>query len=176
MRIVQELNIANLEHHMQRKPQACIFEHLRSTLLCRRKRRNLTRRAEPCKGLDKVRVPLCVHTAIGPGLLVDHGLPDVLLLTDRDFAFPVKVPVRLCKRLDDVWRLPLQSVENVVRADDVTLAALERARDAQQSDDVAIICVEELPSRCAVDADFVDLCRIRTSVLHESAHVPHHAR
>lgn len=75
--------------------------------------------AEARERFDVVGVPLGVYTSIRTSLLVEHGLSCVRLLAFRYLAFAVKVPVRLGQCFNYFWVLPLQGVENVMRAHDI---------------------------------------------------------
>ena len=165
VRVAEELDVADLQDHVQRQPQARVLEDLDGALLDVGERRDQTGLGEAGQRFDVVRVEFGVHAAVGGGFEVEDGLFGPLLLPHGDFAFAVEVPDRLGEEVDDVRVFPLERIEDVVRADDVALAALEGAGHAQQADDVAVVGVEELSGGGAVDADFVDLCRIGAGVL-----------
>jgi hypothetical protein len=159
VRVREELDIANLEDHVQRQAHARVFKHLRGFDLCGRQRRDLANVAVAGEGLDVVGVPFAVDARglVGPCFLVEDGLAGVGFLAGGDLTLTVEVPDGLGEGLGDVGVLLLQHVPDVVHGDDVGLAALEGAGDAQQADDVAVVGVEELAGAGAVDSHFVDL-------------------
>lgn len=80
--VAQELDVTNLENHVQREAHASVFENLSSAKLFSRKGWNDTGITETCEGLDVVGIPLGVDTAIGLGLEVEDGCADPVLLAD----------------------------------------------------------------------------------------------
>lgn len=171
VRITQELNIAHLQHHVQRQLLARLLKHRQRMDLRLAQRRNNALVTESRQALDKVRVPLAVHTSLAARLQKEDGRLDPLVLALADLALAVKVPDGLGQQLGHVRVLALQRVPDVVHADNVALAALLRAVAAQQADNVARVGVEELPRRRAVDAHAVDLRRVVAHVLDVAQHV-----
>lgn len=159
VRIAEELDVADLEDHVQRQAHAGLFQHGGGVLLCFGEGRDDAGVAEAREGFHVVGVPFAVDAGglVRAGLFVEDGLAGVGFLADGDFALAVEVPDGLGEGLGDVGVLFLEGVPDVVGRDDVGLAALEGAVDAEQADDVAVVGVEELAGAGAVDADFVDL-------------------
>lgn len=171
VRVTDKLDIANLEDHVQREPLARLLEDGQGPPLGLAQGRDDALVGEARQGLDKVRVPLAVDAALAPGLEVEDGGANPLLLALADLALAVKVPHRLGQQLRHIRVLGLQRVPHVVDGDDVALAALLRPVDAQQAHDVARVRVEELPRRRPVDAHPVDLRRVVAHVLDVAQHV-----
>lgn len=166
VRVAEELDVADLEDHVQGQAHASLFQHGGGVLLGGREGWDLAGGAEAGEGFDVVRVPFAVDAGrlIGASLFVEDGLAGVGFLTGGDLALAVEVPDGLGEGFRDVWVLALQGVPDVVRRDDIRLAAFERAVDAEKADDVTVVCVEELARASAVDADFVDLGRVGAGV------------
>lgn len=171
MRVADELDVADLEDHVQRQPLARLLEDSQGPPLGLAQGRDDALVGEARQALDKVRVPLAVDAALAAGLEVEDAGADPLLLALADLALAVKVPHGLRQQLRDVRVLGLQGVPDVVDGDDVALAALLRAVHAQQAHDVARVRVEELPRRRPVDAHLVDLRRVVAHVLDVAQHV-----
>lgn len=171
MRITQELNIANLKDHVQRQLLARLLQHRQRMDLRLAQRGDDPLVAEPGQALDKVRVPLAVHTSLATRLKEKNRRLDPLLLALADLPFTVKVPHGLRQQLSDVRMFALQGVPDVVHADNVALAALLGTVAAQEPDNVARVGVEELAGRCAVDAYAVDLSWVVAYVLDVAEHV-----
>jgi len=114
MLITQELDISNLENHMQSQAMARLFQHLRRLQLLWRQRRNDTGVHKPAETLNIVGIPFAVYAAILTSLEVEDGGLDVGLFADARLAFTVKIPDGLCERLGDVWAFLLQGVPDVV--------------------------------------------------------------
>lgn len=167
MRVGDELNVADLEDHVQRQAHAGLLQHARSFLLRFAEGRDDACIAEAGEGVHVVRVPFAVDAGggVGAGFLVEDGLAGVGLLAGGDLALAVEVPDWLGQSFGDVGVLALEGVPDVVGGDDVRLAAFEGAGDAQQADDVAVVGVEELARACAVDAHFVDLGGVGADIL-----------
>jgi len=159
VRVAEELDVADLEDHVQRQAHAGFFQHGGGVLLCLGEGRDDAGVAEARERFHVVGVPFAVDAGglVGPGFFVEDGLAGVGFLADGDFAFAVEVPDGLGEGLGNVGVLFLEGVPDVVGGDDVGLAAFEGTVDAQQADDVAVVGVEELAGAGAVDADFVDL-------------------
>ena len=123
MRVAQELDIADVEHHMQRKTHARLFEDLGSFLLRFGQWRKGSGVPETFEAVDVVGVPFAVDAAMVACFFVEDWLAHIGLLAGGDLAFAVPVPDRLAERLSDVGMFVLQSVEDVMGADDVALAS-----------------------------------------------------
>lgn len=171
VRVTDELNVTNLEDHVQRQPLARLLEDSQGPPLGLAQGRDDALVGEARQALDKVRVPLAVDATLAPGLEVEDAGADPLVLALADLALAVEIPHRLGQQLRDVRVLGLQGVPDVVDGDDVALAALLRAVHAQQAHDVARVRVEELPRRRPVDAHLVDLRRVVAHVLDVAQHV-----
>lgn len=165
MRITQELDIANLQNHMQRQTLARLLQHRQRMPLRLAQPRNDALVAKPRQALDKVRIPLAVHTSLAPRLEEEHTRLDPLLLALAHLALAIKVPHRTGQQLGHIRVLSLQRVPHMVHAHNITLATFLRAVDTQQADNIARVGVEELPRRGAVDAHAVDLGRVVADVL-----------
>jgi hypothetical protein len=135
---MQELDIAQLKHHMQTKLHARILQHLQRLQLLRRQRRDLPDIREALEGLDKIRVRLCEDAR------VEEGLAHVLVFAEGGLAFAVVVPDGLCEGLGYVGTLALKGVPDVLGGGEVGFAAFEGAGYAEEADDVAVVDVEEL--------------------------------
>lgn len=142
---MQELDIAQLKHHMQTQLHARILQDLQRLQLLRRQRRDLPDIREPFKGLDEVRVRLGEHArVVGARLEVEERLAHVLVFAEGGLAFAVVVPDGLCEGLGDVGTLALEGVPDVLGGGEVGFAAFEGAGYAEEADDVAVVDVEEL--------------------------------
>jgi len=134
VRVAEELDVADLEDHVQRQAHAGLFQHGGGVLLRFGERWDDAGVAEACQGFHVVGVPFAVDAGCGvvrAGFFVEDGLAGVGFLADGDFAFAVEVPDGLGESLCDVGVFVLQGVPDVVGRDDVGFAALERAVDAQ---------------------------------------------
>ena len=171
MCIGQELDIANLEDHVQRQLGAGVFQYLGGVLLLFRQGRDESRVAEARQAADEVWIVLAVYASVRSGFLVKDGRLDPFFLAMRGLAFTVKVPDRLCEGLGHIWVLALQSVPDVVRGDNVGFSTFEGAVHAQQTDYVAVVCVEVLACVCPVDAHFVDLAAVLSYILDVTEYV-----
>lgn len=171
MRITQELNIAHLQDHMQRKPLARLLQHRQRMPLRLAQRRNHARVTKARQALDEIRIPLAVHAALPTRLQKEHARLDPRLLAIADLALAIKVPHRAGQQLGHLGVLGAQRVPDVVDADNVALATFLGAVHAQQADNVARVGVEELPRRGAVDAHAVDLRGVVADVLDVAEHV-----
>lgn len=173
----QELDISNIEDHMQRQAQTRRLEHLSGVELRRRKRRD-----EPCvgearEGADVVGIPsdevlvkhiyspkdfwkrwdsLRIHPPALPPLQIKHTRANPILLTDTLLPLSIKVPNRLRQRARHIRVLLLQRVPDGMAGDQVGLAAFEGFSDAQEPNEIRVVGVEELPCVGPVDADPVD--------------------
>ena len=165
VRIAQELDVADLEHHVQLQPVTHRFQHVGRLLLARGQGRHEPGVGEARQGAHKVRIPLGVDPALASGFEEEDGGADPRLLAGGDLALPVEVPDGLGEEVGDVRALRLQRVPDQVGGGDVALAAVGGARDAQQADDVGVVGVEELARVGAVDAHFVDRARVFAQVL-----------
>lgn len=169
--VADELDVADLEDHVQRQALARLLEDGEGPPLGLAQGRDDALVGEARQGLDEVGVPLAVDAALAAGLEVEDAGADPLLLAVADLALAVKVPHGLRQQLRHVRVLGLQRVPHVVDGHDVALAALLRPVHAQQAHDVARVRVEELPRRRAVDAHPVDLRRVVAHVLDVAQHV-----
>lgn len=163
--ITQELNVSNLQNHVQSLLLAGILKHLQSMKLLLAERRNDTLVGESGQRLDIVGIPLAVETALATVLYVNNRLANPLLLAIADLALAVKVPDRLGQSLGNIRVLLLENVPDVMNRDNVALTTLLGAVYAQKTDDITIISVEELAGGSAIDADGVDLSRVITDIL-----------
>lgn len=142
---MQELDIAQLKHHMQTKPHARILQHLQRLQLLRRQWRDLPDIREALERLDEVGIGLREDArVVGAGLEVEERLAHVLVFAEGGLAFAVVVPDGLCEGLGDVGALALQGVPDVLGGGEVGFAAFEGAGYAEEADDVAVVDVEEL--------------------------------
>lgn len=160
--VAHELDIADLEDHVQSEPLASALKDMRGLQLRLGQRRDFADIGEAGKGLDVVRIPLDVDLVVVP--VEDLGL-DVGLLANGNLALAVEVPDGLGEGAGDIGTLALESVPDVVGGDNVGLAALLGAVDAEKADKVGVVAVEELASVGTVDADFVNLGRVLAKVL-----------
>jgi len=71
MLVAQELDVSNLQDHVQSQPVACFLQHLGSFELLGREGRDDTRVRESFKRLDIVWVPFRVHSWAVTGLEVE---------------------------------------------------------------------------------------------------------
>lgn len=125
---MEELDIAQLKHHMQTKPHARILQDLQRLQLLRRQRRDLPDIREPFKGFHEVGVGLCEDArVVGAGFEVEEGLTHVLVFAERGLALAVVVPDGLCEGLGDVGTLALEGVPDVLGGGEVGFAAFEGA-------------------------------------------------
>jgi len=167
LRIAQKLNIAHLQHHMQRHALTRLLQHLHRLLHLRRRLGHLTGFPPGLERLDEVGIPFTVHAPLLPlthGLDIDHRLHSPLPLPLSRLQPTREVPNRLRQRLDDIRAFLLQDIKHLMHGRDVGFAALEGAGDAQEPDDVAVVGVEELTRGGAVDADAVDLVGVVADV------------
>lgn len=173
VRVGNELNVADLEDHVQGEAHAGLLQDARSLLLRFAEGWDFADVAEALERVHVVRVPFAVHAGgfLGSGFLVEDGLASVRLLAGGDFAFTVEIPDGLCEGFGNVGMLPLKGIPDIVDGDDVRLATLQGASNAKQADDVAIVGVEELTCTSAVDAHLVDLCRVGADVLDVTEHM-----
>jgi hypothetical protein len=103
MRIAQELNITDIQHHVQRETDASLLEDAESLFLSLGKSGDDSRVAEAGQGADVVGVPLCVDAAVVAALEVDDAGADVLFFALGGFSLAVEVPDWLGEGLEDVW-------------------------------------------------------------------------
>lgn len=116
MRVSQELDIADLQNHMQRVLQTRVLQHLQRLELRRRQRGDDSRIGEAGERADIVRIPpgpqqpsvkktlvhtaqckkrgpiLGIHTRVLAALKIHHTRPDVLILTLGGLALAIKIP------------------------------------------------------------------------------------
>lgn len=94
VRVAEELDVADLEDHVQRQAHAGFFQHGGGVLLGFGERRDDAGVAKAREGFDVVGVPFAVDAGgvVGAGLFVEDGLAGVGFLADGDFAFAVEVP------------------------------------------------------------------------------------
>lgn len=104
VRVAEELDVADLEDHVQRQAHAGLLQHGGGVLLRVRQRRDDAGVAEAREGFHVVGVPFAVDARglVGAGLFVEDGLAGVGFLADGDFALAVKVPDGLGEGLGDV--------------------------------------------------------------------------
>jgi len=157
LRVAQELNIPDLQNHVQRHPLTRLLQDLHRLAHFRRRLRHFTCFPSRLEGLDEIRIPFAVDALLALGFDIQHRLDRPLPLPDTRLQPPAEVPNRLRQRLDHIGAFLLQDIVHFVDTGDVGFAAFERAGDAQEPDNVAVVGVEELARRGAVDADAVDL-------------------
>lgn len=92
MRIRQELDIANVQDHMQTQTVASLLKNLESLGLGIGHGRNDSGVGEAVQGPHVVWVPLCVDAAVLAALEVYDACADEFFLAFAGFAFAVKVP------------------------------------------------------------------------------------
>lgn len=169
--IGQELNVADLENHVQSKSLAGLLEDGGCMLLLGRKSGDDALVGETLERANVVRIPLGVKTSVWTRLHVEDGRLDPLFLTNGCLPLAVEVPDRLCEEFRNIWVLLLKSIPYVVNGDKVRLAALERTCDAEKTNNVAVVGVEVLTSTCSVDTDLVNLGGVLANVLDMSENV-----
>lgn len=155
-----ELDVADLEDHVQLDARADVLQRFQRVHLLRRQRRDDARVREPRQAAHVVRVPFAVQALCLPvlgRLEVEDARADVRFLALADLAFAVEVPDRRGEQLGDRGVFLLQDVPDLVDAGHVGLAAFFGARQAQQANDVGVVGVEELPRVGPVDPHLVDL-------------------
>lgn len=157
MCIGDELNVTDLEDHVQRQPLRGLLEHLDRFKLFLRVTRNQPSFNVPPDRLDKVWVVMRKYLAV---VKVKDRLLNPSLLSVRDLALAVKIPIRLNEQLGDVGTFRLERVPQVVRRDNIRLASLFRLVQAKQANDIGRVGVKELSSCRRVNAHLVDLRRV----------------
>lgn len=119
MRVGQELNIPNIQHHVQTQPGTGILQHLQRLELRLRERGDDACVREAGERAHVVRVPFCVDAAVRAALEVDDAGADVLFLACAGLAFAVEVPDWLREGPEDVGAVLGEGVVDVVGGDDV---------------------------------------------------------
>lgn len=144
MRISQELNITNIQNHMQRETVARLLQHLQSFLLGVRERRDDACVGEAGERADVVGVPFCVNAALVAAFEVDDACADIFVFALAGLAFAIEVPDWFGEGFEDVGAFGGEGVVDVVGGDDVGFAAFEGFGDTEEADDIGVIGVEEL--------------------------------
>lgn len=169
--VAQELDITNLEDHVESETMASILENLCGLLLLWTEGWDDTLVGEARKRLDVVWIPLGVDTAVLAGLEVEDRSLDVWLLAVRHLALAVEVPDWLSEELGNVWTLLLEGIPDMVGGDNVRLSTLKCTGNAEKTNNVRIVRVEELSGVGPVDTDTVNGLWIITKVLDVAKYV-----
>ena len=164
-----ELDVADVEDHVQLDARADVLQRLERVHLLRRQGRDDAGVREARQAAHVVRVPFAIEALFFAFLWcleVEDAGADVRVLALADLALAVEVPDGRGEQLGDGRVFVLQDVPDLVDAGDVGLAAFLGAGQAQQANDVGIIGVEELPRVRPVDPHLVDLRAVLPQVLH----------
>lgn len=164
MGIRQELDVADLQNHVQGELVADLLENAHRLFLRRRQGWDEALARETFEAAHVVWIPLGVDSSIGLGLQVEDACADPLLLSFASLPLAIKVPDGLDQRLELLRMMLLEVIEDVMRRGNVALSSLQRSCDAEQAHDVRIVGMEELACVGPVDSDFVNLRRIVAQV------------
>lgn len=115
MRVAQELDITNLQNHMQGHGVAGILQNLDCLLLGVRQGWNLAGIGEAGERLDEVWIIFEIQSwIVRPWLEVDDTGFDIWLLALADLAFAVEIPDRLGESLRNVGMFLDNGIPDVV--------------------------------------------------------------
>ena len=172
--IAQELNVPNLENHVQFHSLTNLLQSVQRVKLLRRQRGYDPLVAESRETPHVIRIPFAVNPlllALLGNFEVENTRPYEVLLPPTRLPLPIKIPHRPGQKFRNIWVFLLQNIPHVMHTGHVALPALFRARDAQQADDIAVVGMEELPGVRAVDAHFVDPRAVFAEIFHMAEYV-----
>lgn len=149
MRVAHKLDITGRKDHVKRQLGTGLLPSLQGVILLLRQRGNFGVRTGvvPRQRGKVVRIELGINARVGAGTLVlqvQDRPPDPLLLSFRDLALAVKVPIRGGHGFDHVRMSFLKNIKHMVCRRDIGFATNLGFGNAQKTDDVGSISMEVL--------------------------------